>query len=177
MDGDCLNSGSNNNCGADTNNSTVNKQSPASGTAAKAYQVYTQGVQNPIGQPVAPVYQISQKPKFITIYNQRDLKFDLSDDLSILIRYSPLNGRTNQYTYKRVVSPARICEFERHGYRWIAQKIDFSHEYFVLRQVDIEYNRYTGVVKIVKMTNAIVKQWATTRIEANPGDWIYYEKG
>jgi len=94
-----------------------------------------------------------------------------------LIRYSPLNGRTNQYNFKRVINPDRIREMERRGFRWIAQEVDFSHEYFVLRQADIENYRYTGVVKIVKMTKATVKQWATTRIEANSEDWIYYEKG
>ena len=139
--------------------------------------MYTSGVQNPTGQPAASAHQISQKPRFITIYNQRDLKFDISDDLSLLIRYSPLNGRTNKYIYERVTNPTRISELERRGYKWIVQKVDFSNEYFVLRQVDIEYSRYTGAVKIVKMTNATVKQWATTRIEAEQGDWIYYEKG
>lgn len=131
-----------------------------------------------MGQPVSPVNLIIQKPKFITIYNQRDLRFDVSDDLSILIQYSPLNGRTNKYSYKRVINPSRISEIERRGYKWIPQIVELSHEYFVLRQVDIENSRYTSIVKLVKMTNATVKEWATTRIEANhPEDWVYYEKG
>lgn len=118
-----------------------------------------------------------EQQKFITIYNQSDLKIEVSEDLSALTRYSPLNGRTRRYDYRRVINTARIRQLEGRGYKWIVQNVDLSKEYFVLRQVDIEYSRYTGAIKIVKMTNAIVKQWATTRIEASPGDWIYYEKG
>lgn len=119
----------------------------------------------------------ARQQKFITIYNQSDLKIEVSEDLTALIRYSPLNGRTRRYDYRRVINTSRIRELEGRGYKWIVQNVDLSKEYFVLRQVDIEYSRYTGVIKIVKMTNATVKQWATTRIEASPGDWIYYEKG
>ena len=165
MGGDCLNSGSNS-CSADFSNSTVNKQSPASGAAAKTYKMYVQGNKTS-----------ARQQKFITIYNQSDLKIEVSEDLTALIRYSPLNGRTRRYDYRRVINTSRIRELEGRGYKWIVQNVDLSKEYFVLRQVDIEYSRYTGVIKIVKMTNATVKQWATTRIEASPGDWIYYEKG
>lgn len=120
----------------------------------------------------------ARQQKFITIYNQSDLKIEVSEDLTALTRYSPLNGRTRRCDYRRVINTARIRQLEGRGYKWIVQNVDLSKEYFVLRQVEIEYGKYkyTGAIKIVKMTNAIVKQWATTRVEASPGDWIYYEK-
>lgn len=118
-------------------------------------------------------HKISPELKFITIYNHKNLKFKVSKDFSILIRYSPLNGR--KCKYKRVTDKNNISKLEKFR-QWSLQSVDMSNEYYVLRNVDLD-GHYTGVVKIVKKTKATVIHWATIRIKANPEDWIYYEKG
>lgn len=139
------------------------------------YQLYIPQVEVPAGQPVNTYPRIVQKTKYITIYEHGDTKFVISEDLLRLIRYFPLNGRTKQYNYKRVMNPVHIYEIEKKGFKWSAQEVDYSNEYFVLRQINMESNRYTKVVKIVRMTDATVKQWRTVRIEADSSNWIYYE--
>ena len=178
MGGDCLNSGSDN-CGADINNSIINKQSPVKGAATKAYRAYTSELQVAARRKSVPVHRGSQVPKVITIFNSNDLRFDVASDLSFLIRYSPLNGRTKRYIYKRITDSNRIQSIERQGYRWLVQDVDQCIEYIVLRQCRYEYGHYhyTGVEKIVLKTRATIKNWATVRVEANLRDWIYFEKG
>lgn len=101
------------------------------------------------------------------------MKFNVSKDLSILIQISP----SNQRTYKRVINPIRIRKIERSKIEWIPLDVDFSHEYFVLCQVDNKSSFNKGLVKIVKKTKATVVKWKwmNTNIEANPDDWIYYK--
>ena len=92
-----------------------------------------------------------------------------------MICYLLLNDGKSQYKrYKRVKDKKNILKFKKFR-QWIPRSVNISDEYCVLCNVDSE-GYYTGIVKIVKKTKATVKKWVTICIEANPEDWIYYEK-
>lgn len=141
--------------------------------------------ENIVGHQNKTVLEENTEPR-ISINTQ----MEINDD-STVMKQSPLKGRTNGYSYKRVDDPDRIREIKKREYEWmwlgckryewrIPQSVEQSYKYFVLRQFDKENDCYTGVVKLVEKTKATVKQWLRfpPSIEANrEDDWIYYEKG
>ena len=144
------NSSGNNNCGANNLGTSI-KQSP--------------------NKPDATLSQ------FITVYRSRILQYDLSE--RTLRRISIQNGIKREFLYKRITDMQMIWQIERINYsKWVVQDVNLSKDYIILRQIIDDYHpRYTGYYKVVKMTNATIKQWATTRVDAKPEHWMYYGKG
>ena len=106
------------------------------------------------------------------------MQFDLSVKLTVLKKISIQNDRRYEYLCSQITEPEEIENIENiNGGKWLVQDIDSSSEYIVLRQIDEQHNfRYTGYYKIVKMTNAVVKQWHTTRVYAEMEHWMYYKE-
>lgn len=112
-----------------------------------------------------------------TKINREGLEFKISDDLSTLIEIFHLSsGGIKQRNYKRIKDASYIAKLnECRGYEEDCKMVDSRDEYFVLRQRDID-NHFTGIVKIVKKTEATVKKWRDVRIKAEDTDWIYYKR-
>ena len=103
------------------------------------------------------------------------MKYVLSEKKLIYIQVQ--NGKETVYT--RISDKQTIRDIERmYCCKWVTQDINMSKDYIILRQIIDDYHpRYTGYYKVVKMTDATIKQWATIRVEAKPEHWMYYGRG
>lgn len=152
----------NNNCFANRNSISISRQSPLNKYATYNVSNNTSYHRN---------YQI--------IHKTQGGYFELLSDMSMIRRTYILDGRREQQCYSRIINPDKYLEDDSVLFHWDIEDVKYScGEYFIERQIDDRKRAYTGYLRIVKKTEAIVQEWArrVSGIDADRAAWMYFGK-
>lgn len=109
-------------------------------------------------------------------FHKKKLKFELTTKGLTMRRTSIQgNGDFREVLYTKIESIEEIEKINRLGGTWGCRSIDSGYGYIVMEHFS-DADRLTGYVRIVRKSKAYVHGFPKKRVEAAPGDWIYYKR-
>lgn len=112
---------------------------------------------------------------YVAVYCSESMKIELSANGTVLRWTVVQKGIPYEYLYEQVTDPACISAIEDKSVNWKLMDVRFSKSHYVIGQANAE-NKYTGNIKIVNKSRAVVKGFMNHTVAARQEDFSYYVK-